>query len=112
MVSKLAMCFGTLAMAVASAASNYNITLFQPSMFGSTELKPGDYRIQLDGDKAVIKAGKNSVEAPVKVEEGDQKFARTSVKYSNGDGKYHVQEIRLGGTKTTLVFTGDAGANY
>jgi len=27
-----------------------------------------------------------------------------SVKYQNGDGKYRVQEIRLGGTKTKLVF--------
>src|SRR5579883_3428394 len=110
-ISKLAVCFSTLAMAVASAASNYNVTLFQPSVLGSQELKPGDYKVEVDGDKAVIKYGKNSVEAPVKVENGNDKFTRTVVKYSMDCGKYHIQEIRVGGTKTTLVFNNEANTN-
>ena len=109
--SKLAVCFGALAMAVASAASNYSVTLFEPSVVGSKELKPGDYRLEVNGEKAVLKAGKNTVEAAVKVENGSEKFARTVVKYGIGDGKYRVQEIRLGGTSTTLVFGGDANTN-
>ena len=109
--SKLAVCFGALAMAVASAASNYSVTLFEPSVIGSKELKPGDYRLEVNGEKAVLKAGKNTVEAAVKVENGSEKFARTVVKYGIGDGKYRVQEIRLGGTSTTLVFGGEANTN-
>jgi hypothetical protein len=97
-------CFGTLALAIASAASSYSVTLFQPSVVGDKELKPGDYRIEVDGDKAIIKSGKQSIEAPVKTETGDKKFPQTTVRYSNADGRYHVAEIRLGGTKTTLVF--------
>src|SRR5271168_493832 len=103
-LSRFVLSFGTLALALASAASTYSLTLFQPSMVGNTELKPGDYKLQVDGEKATIKNGKSSVEAAVKIETGDQKFANTVVRYSNGDGKYHVQEIRLGGTKTKLVF--------
>jgi hypothetical protein len=45
-----------------------------------------------------------SVEANVKVESAESKFNSTSVRYQNGDGKYRIQEIRLGGTKTKLVF--------
>ena len=40
----------------------------------------------------------------MKVETAEEKFGSTSVRYQNGDGKYRIQEIRLGGTKTRLVF--------
>ena len=103
-LSRLVLSFGTLALALASAASSYKVTLFQPSMVGNTELKPGDYKLEVDGEKAIIKDGKSSVEVAVKVETGNEKFGNTVVRYNNGDGKYHVQEIRLGGTKTKLVF--------
>src|SRR5579885_570161 len=110
-LSKLAVCFATLAMAVASAASNYKVIFFQPTMIGDQELKPGDYRVEVDGDKAVIKAGKNTVEAAVKVENGSEKFSKTVVKYNTSDGKYHLQEIHLAGTKTTLIFPNEANTN-
>ncbi len=108
---KLTVCFATLAMAVASAASSYSLTLFEPSTVGSKELKPGDYKLELNGDKATIKSGKHVVEAPVKVENGSEKFSKTVVKYGIGDGKYRVQEIRLAGTTTTLVFGNEANSN-
>lgn len=95
--------FGVFALAVASAASTYRVTFFQPSLVGTTEIRPGEYKIEVDGDKAVIKTGNTLVHAACKIENGDQKFASTVVRYSN-DGKFQVQEIRLGGTKTKLIF--------
>ena len=109
--AKLSLSFATLAMAVASAASNYSLTLFEPSIVGSKELKPGDYKLEITGDKAIIKAGKNTAEAAVKVENGSEKFAKTVVKYGIADGKYRVQEIRLAGTTTTLVFGNESNTN-
>jgi hypothetical protein len=102
--SKWIFSVGVFALAVASAASSYQVTFFQSSLVGNTEIKPGDYKVELDGEKAVIKTGKTSVQAACKVETGTEKYATTVVRYSNGDGKYRVQEIRLGGTKTKLVF--------
>jgi hypothetical protein len=103
-MKKLMFSFATLALAVASAASSYSFSIFQPSFVGGKELKPGDYKIALNGDKATIKVGKETVEATVKVESGSEKFSETSVRYTTADGKMAVQEIRLGGTKTKLVF--------
>lgn len=104
-MKKLLIGFATFALAIASAATaSYRVTLFQPSMFGSTELKPGDYKIEVKDNKAVVKGGKSVVEADVKIETANEKFSSTSVRYANGDGKYKVQEIRLGGTNTKLVF--------
>jgi hypothetical protein len=96
--------FVTIGLAVASAASNYKITLFQPSIVAGKQLEPGDYKVELKEGSAVLTKGKSSVEAPVKTETESAKFSSTSVRYSNGDGKYRVQEIRLGGTNTKIVF--------
>lgn len=103
-LSKLMLSFGTLALAIASAANSYHFSIFQPSFVAGKELKPGDYKIQLEGSKAIIKVGKQTVEAAVKVESGTEKFSETSVRYATADGKMTVQEIRLGGTTTKLVF--------
>ena len=102
-MKKFMFAFATVAIAVASAASSYRVTLFQPSKFGGSELKAGEYKIELkDNNKAVVKTGKQVLEADVKVETANEKFSSTTVRYMEG-GK--IQEIRLGGTNTRLVFT-------
>jgi len=102
MTKRLLLAFVTLALAAASAKT-YRVTIFEPALLGSAELKPGDYKVEVTGDKMVITSGRKSVEASVTVENGKEKFASTTVRYSNGDGKYRIQEIRLGGTSTKLV---------
>jgi len=92
-----------LAVGIASAKT-YSITLFQPSVVGGTELKPGEYRLELQDGKVIIRAGKQRIEAPVKIENAEAKFTSTSVRYAGGEGKARVQEIRLGGTNLKLVF--------
>jgi hypothetical protein len=105
MVKKLALSLSVFALAVASAASKYTVTLYQPSIVNGTELKPGDYKVEVNDNTVTISKGKQSVQAPVKTETADSKFSSTSVRYLNGDGKYRVQEIRIGGTNTKLVFS-------
>ena len=103
-MAKLVLCLGTAAMAWASASKSYDVTLNNPAQVSGTELKAGTYSVVLAGDKAMIHAGKVSVEASVSVQEGDKKFASTIVRYSIVDGKYRIREIELSGTKTMLVF--------
>lgn len=95
--------FLTIALVCASAAT-YQVTLFQPSTIAGKELKAGDYKLTLDNDKATITKGKEKVEATVKVESAATKYSATSVRYTDENGKMKIQEIRLGGTTTKLVF--------
>ncbi len=104
-LSTLVVCLGTMAMAIA-AASSFRVTLFEKAAVAGTELKPGDYKVDLNGETARFTLGnKMMVEARVKVETDSNKFDKTSVRYANAGGKYTVQEIRLGGTSTRLVFS-------
>jgi len=103
-MKKILLSFATVALAVASAANSYRVTLFQPAVLNGTELKAGDYKVTLKDNKAILTSGKTSVEADVKQETADSKFSSTTVRYTDAQGKYRVQEIRLGGTNTRLVF--------
>ena len=89
---------------LASAASGYRVTLTEPEVIAGSALKPGDYRITVSGDKATLKMGRTSLEVPVKVESGSEKFAITAIESQSEGGKNVVDEIRVGGTTTTLVF--------
>ncbi len=105
MKKQFLLAIGVAVLAVASAsAKTYSIELHSPAMLGNTSLNPGEYRVEVVDQKVVVRNGKMECEAPVKVETADGKFSTTTVRFSNGDGKMHIQEIRLGGTKTKLVF--------
>jgi hypothetical protein len=91
----------------AYAASSYQFTLYKATTINGTQLKPGPVKLDLQGDKIVIKQGKTSAESNVTVQNGDRKFDASSVTY-NATATDQVQEIRLGGTATKLLF--DSGA--
>ena len=93
-----------LGISVAYAASSYHVTLYKATTINGTQLKPGDCKLELQGDKVVIKQGKTSVESSVTVQNASHKFDATSVGYVGESSNNQVQEIRLGGTTTKLVF--------
>jgi len=103
MTKKFVLGFATVALAFASAAS-YRITLHQSALLNGTELKPGQYKIEYDGSKATLSGKNTEVSADVKVESTEAKNGTTTIRYTNADGTYKIKEIRLGGTKTKLVF--------
>jgi len=97
------------AVAIASSKT-YKVKLFEQATVGGNVLKPGEYQVEVVDQKAVLRQGKTETQAPVKVEEGSDKYADTTVRYLNADGKMQIREIHLGGTKTKLVFS-EAGAS-
>lgn len=108
-MKKILFSFATLAVAVAMAGSAYRVNLYQDSVIGGQTLKPGEYKVEVKGDKAVIKDGKRLIEADVKTEEVAEKYGNTSVRYVMSEGKASVQEIRVGGSAKKLVFQNAAG---
>lgn len=96
-------CFASLAL-LASAAPAYKVTLTESAVIAGSVVKPGDYRIVVNGDKATLTSGKISLEVPVKVETGTQKYQYTSVESRIEAGKTVLDDIHVGGTSTTLVF--------
>ena len=96
-----------LAASVAYAASSYHVTLYKPTTINGVQLNPGDCKVELQGDKVVIKQGKTTVEASVNVQNAPQKFTLTSVGYDEGSGT-QLHDLRLAGTTLKLLFEGSA----
>jgi hypothetical protein len=94
----------TLGLAAWASGKSYSVTLHDAAVAGGTELAPGDYKLEVTNDKAVMRKGKISTEASVKVETGNEKYDVTRVVLTRADGKAHIHQIHLGGTNTTLVF--------
>lgn len=103
--------FAFLAAALAWAASSYTVNLPKPAVVAGSQLKPGDYKLEINGSKAILKHGKTEVEADVTVETGSTRYAETSACCMSEDGKYRLQEIRVGGTNTKLTFKENTGAS-
>ena len=93
------------AIAVVTQAADRRITLLDPYVVAGTKLNPGEYKVQVNGDKVKIYSPKQSVEATAKVENGEEKYRDNSLKYEQGDLPHRITEIRLGGTNTKIVFS-------
>lgn len=110
MLKRFIIAFAILALAAAFAGTvpthgpAYAVTLVQPTVVGGTVLKPGEYRLTLDGNKATLMLGKQAVSADVKVQTQDRKIDTTTLRFEEVAGKQNLREVRLGGTKITLLF--------
>ncbi len=102
---KLTFGLTVLALGLASAASSHNFELKKPVTIGSTQLQPGSYRVEMQGDKAVFKTGKSVVEVPATLGKSDQKYGTTGI-VTNGP---QLVEIDLGGTTEKILFSPKAG---
>jgi len=105
---KLLLCGCVCSLGVALAASSYTVKVVDPTWVGQTQLKPGDYKVQLEGDKVQFKMGKTVVEVPAKMETSKEKFSFTELGTRVVDGKAKLEEIDLGGTNSKIVITSDS----
>jgi hypothetical protein len=100
--TKYAVGLTAFTLGIASAASSYSVKLTSPMSIGSTQLKAGEYKVEVQGDKAVFKMGKSSTEVPATLAKGDQKKYPVTSLVSNGT---NLVEIDLGGTTDKIVFS-------
>jgi hypothetical protein len=108
-VKKITIVIVALAASLAYAGTSYRINLYRPTIVNGTELKPGEVKVELQDNKVILKQGKTTAEASVRVENGGQKFLSTSVGYGGDASPNDIQEIRLGGTSIKLLFEGHVG---
>ena len=104
MMKKLVIAFGALALVTASAATRYKVEFSQPADIGGQSVKKGEYTLEVKGNMAILKGDNGKVEAEAKVETQDKKYVNTAVRYNGSESRQAIEEIRIGGTNTKLVF--------
>jgi len=78
------------------------INISQPAKVGKASLEAGEYQLSIDGTKATVQKGKNTVaESEGRWEEREAKSRYTSILVGeNGQ----VREVRFAGQKKVFVF--------
>lgn len=94
--------FLVLALSVMSAET-YWLQIYQPAFLGGQELKTGEYKLDVEGDKLTLKKGKVAVEAKVKVESLEQKARATTLVCEQVGDRLVIGAIQLRGSTTKLV---------
>ena len=86
MLKKWLIVFAFARLSIASAKT-YGITLLAPTKVGNAQLQPGDYRVKLDGSKAIF-----------------TDTVTRKVDTTAAGGSEHLNAIELQGTTTKLDF--------
>ena len=76
-MKKLAISVFTLAMAIAQAASGVSVHLVSKMTAAGVELKPGDYKVTVEGSTATFKMDNKTVTVPATVVTGGEKYRLT-----------------------------------
>jgi len=87
-----------------AGTKSYSIILNAPAMAGNNELKPGEYKLRIEGDQAVFTQDSKTWSVPVKIESGTQKFAQTLVESTNKGDMDTIKAIDLAGSTTKVQF--------
>ncbi|HWE53228.1 MAG TPA: hypothetical protein VG273_25780 [Bryobacteraceae bacterium] len=93
-------CLAALSLGIASAATTYDVTLPDNVTVGKTQLKAGEYKVEIQGAKAVFTIGKKTVQVPATLEKNEQAFGSTVFVSKRSK----LTEIDLGGTQDKIVF--------
>jgi hypothetical protein len=109
MTAKSLLIVGTLGLTSLAFAGtkSYDIILNAPAMAGTNQLQAGEYKLKVEGSlggetHAVFTQNSKTWSVPVKVENGTQKFAQTTVESSTQGEMDTIQAIDLAGSTTKL----------
>jgi acetamidase/formamidase len=97
-----------ISLASVSAAeknTKFDVNLYQPVVLNGTAFKAGDAKVEIIDGNAVIKQGKLTAQAPVKVELAKEKFLQTRVGYKDSQ----LNDISVGGSNKHILFQGAVG---
>jgi hypothetical protein len=89
----------------AASAKQYTVTFVKPVQVGAVKLAAGEYKVKVDGDKAVFTdSQKKTFTAPAKVQKLQKKTPYTAAETKDVDGGTRVDAIDLEGADFKLVF--------
>jgi len=108
--AKFALVFTTFALGLVFAAG-YQMSISTPTWVNGKELQPGDYKLQVQGSSVTITGHETSIQVPAEIQTSAAKHPYTTLRSYNINGKQQLEEVDVGGTKTTILFkTGSSGS--
>jgi len=106
MTAKSLIIVGALCLSSVAFAKSYDIVLNNPSRAGATELKPGEYKLKVEGSQVIFSREGKEWTVPVKAgAPAAKKFEQTTIESSNQGDMDTIKAIDLAGSNTKLEVT-------
>jgi hypothetical protein len=104
--SLLLLGFVSLSTFAFAGTKSYDIVLDSPVKAGALHLPAGEYKVKVDGSKAIFTDARTNkaVTTDVTVKTVDRKFAHTAVDSSKQSDGQRIDAIELGGSNTEIDF--------
>jgi hypothetical protein len=98
--------FVSLSSLALAGTKSYEIVLDTPAKAGALHLAAGDYKVKIDGSKAIFTDTRTnkSVSTDIKLKNGERKFSHTAVDSSRQGSEARIDAIELGGSNTEVDF--------
>jgi len=87
------------------ATKTFTVNFSEPYKVQDKTLEPGQYKIVVEGDQAVLKKGKQDILTGLKVEEVQTRYRNTAIGSRVEQKDRVLTEIYLGGTNKKVVVT-------
>lgn len=95
----------TVGLAGLAAAKTYSFTTYDTAKVGSVQLKPGDYKIKVEGTNVKVTDSEGKViAAKATLQPANRKYEQTAVAMKKDGKTNEIQWVELGGTRDKLVF--------
>jgi hypothetical protein len=95
----------TVGLAGLAAAKNYSFSMYDTAKAGNVQLKPGDYKVKVEGTKiSVMDSDGKVITSKATLQPAEKKYEQTAVAMKKAGNGNEIQWIELGGTKDNLVF--------
>lgn len=87
------------------SAKTYTFTVSSPSQIGTVALKPGDYKLKVEGTQALLmdRDGR-PIETAAEVESAERKYDHTAITSLNDGGTAKIVSVTLAGSIYKVVF--------
>jgi hypothetical protein len=89
------------------AEAHFKFNVQSPIMVAGTKLKPGEYKVDVEGSEASFKLDGKVVKVPASLQAEARAYKDTTMESSDNN----VKAIHIGGTVMTVVFVHAAGGN-
>ena len=103
MFKKILLGIGVAGLSIASAKS-YGFTTEEQYNVGTAQLKPGSYRLVVNGNNVALEDSRGKVQANGSIENEARKFSSTAVVSTSVDGMARIKTIEIGGTNLQVDF--------
>jgi hypothetical protein len=103
-LTRMLLCASLFAVGIASAAAGYKVNLPEKMWVGTTEIKGGDYKVEVVGNQVTFKNGKEMITVPATVENAPSKYSTTEIEATQSK----IHEIHVGGSTAKIVIKADA----